>query len=65
MGYVYGLSDKSIVAFAPMAPVLPTQSNTSTHQSSYMREKHISDMEAFRHDHVEEAMGYEHTVEGA
>ena len=24
----------------------------------------LSDMEAFGHDHVEETMGYEHTVEG-
>ena len=29
-----------------------------------MHEKHISDMESFGHDHLEETMGYEHTVEG-
>ena len=33
-------------------------------QFSYMREKHISVIEAYGHDHVEETMGYEHTVEG-
>ena len=42
------------------------QSNPCDTQSSYMCEKHIyiSDREAFGHDHVEKAMGYEHTVEG-
>ena len=28
-----------------------------------MCEKYISDVEAFGYDHVEETMGYEHTVE--
>ena len=49
--------------------MLPNPTDTSpihATQSSYMCEKHIhiSDMEAFGHDHVEKAMGYEHTVEG-
>ena len=59
-------SDKSVLAIAPHGShafyTTDISSIHATHQSSYMLGKHISDVEAIGHDHVEETKGYEHTV---
>ena len=62
-------SDRSVGAISPTAPMLltpltPVQCMQNTSPVTCMKNTFISDVEAIGHDHAEETMGYEHTVEG-
>ena len=50
----------------PLKKVLGHHSSRDSYptDTSPIHAPHISDMEAFGHDHVEKTTGYEHTVEG-
>ena len=62
-------SDRSVGAIAPTAlkpptPLTSVQCMLNTSPVTCVKNTLISDMEAVGHDHVEETMRYEHTVEG-
>ena len=62
-------SNRSVGAIAPTALKLPMPLRAPvqcmlTSPVTCVKNTLISDVEAIGHDHVEETMGYEHTVEG-
>ena len=64
-----GASRGPLTKVTPHGPRVSYPTDTSPIHATHnpvtcMREKHISGMEAFGYDYVEETMGYEHTVEG-